>query len=79
MNPLVARVSPPHLLRDFDCFARASPWLGVAPKSIVVKIVERQPMPHAVFARAGRVKAILAAPPASTSLRPQFQGPELVE
>ncbi len=79
MDPLVGRVSPPHLLQDFERFARAFPWPGVAPKSIVVKIVKRQPMPHAVFAGVGGAKAIRAAPPASASLRPEFQGSELVE
>ena len=58
---------------------RVFPWPAVAAKSLVVKIAKRRPMPCAVLAGIGGTKTIRAAPPASASLRPDFQWPELVE
>ena len=53
---------------------------GCSPKkSIVVKIVERKPMPYAVLAGVGGTKAIRTASPASARLRVDFQWTELVE
>ena len=81
MDSLIHRVSLPHRLQDVEYLAASLARPNVPPQLVVVQVVERQPMTHAVRAaiRCRQAVGLAGRPPTASGLRTNLQRAELVE